>query len=253
MKSKNESKDLISVIVPAYNAEKYLSKCLDSILSQTYTNLEIIVINDGSQDATLSIAKGYADKDSRVHIIDKKNQGVSAARNRGIAESNGAFISFVDADDWVHPYMIEALHSLMIKNNTDLAACGIVRTNKELESDIKKQGKECVYTREEYLKKYFKIGTQETVYYCNNKLYKRTLIDYNLFPDFEIGEDVISTFKAINRSNSIATTDLSLYYYRQGSGITTAFNDKYFQLIDVWEEVVNLAKHEEPNYVEWQE
>lgn len=243
--------DLISIIVPAYNAEEYLASCLDSILNQTYFNLEIIVINDGSSDSTLLCAKEFANIDKRVRVISEPNRGVSEARNRGIAEANGNYISFVDSDDRIHPYMIDSLHMLANKYSADLCECGIVRTNEDADFAFPESQNEQIYSKEEYLKKFFKIGTQETVYYCYNKLYSREIVDTHMFPNYEIGEDVISTFKAISKSKKIATTNMPLYHYRQGSGITSSFNDKYFQLIQVWDEVIELAKKEGADCFEW--
>ena len=243
--------DLVSVIVPAYNAAKYLPKCLDSIVNQTYTNLEIIVVNDGSTDNTLLLAQAYSKKDGRLRVINNEHQGVSAARNSGIRESRGTFVSFVDADDWIHPLMIRSLHLLSTKYNADLSVCGIIRAKDEQKKADYRHVKENIYTREEYLKKFFKIGSQETIYHCYSKLYKRKLLDNNVFPKYDIGEDVISTFKAINKSYIIATTSKPLYYYRQGSGITTKFNDKYFQLAQVWDEVVDLTYNEIGRSHEW--
>lgn len=103
----HEKKPLVSIIVPAYNAEKYIEKCIDSVLAQSYTNIELIVVNDGSNDRTQEICNSYVEKDVRVHIIHKENAGVSAARNSGISAANGSLICFLDADDWLSPNIIQ--------------------------------------------------------------------------------------------------------------------------------------------------
>ena len=111
---------LISIIIPVYNAEKFISKCLDSILAQTYKNIEILCINDGSKDNSLEILREYSKKDNRILIVDKKNAGVSAARNDGIIKSTGDYIMFVDADDWLESNAIEMLYNTLIRENVDV-------------------------------------------------------------------------------------------------------------------------------------
>ena len=112
--------ELVSIILPIYNAEKYLERCLESIITQTYANIEIILINDGSTDNSINIIKEYAIKDSRIIIIDKENEGVSVARNIGILKARGKYICFVDADDYIEKSMIEKMKCCIDKENVDL-------------------------------------------------------------------------------------------------------------------------------------
>lgn len=125
---------LISIIVPIYNAEKYIKRCIESILNQTYTNLEIILVNDGSQDKSLEICNSFAIKDTRIKVIDKKNEGVSKARNEGIDVASGEYIIFVDSDDWMENTMCEEMIQSAIINNSDIVVCGY---NNYLENDDK--------------------------------------------------------------------------------------------------------------------
>ncbi|UOK56378.1 glycosyltransferase [Bacillus sp. OVS6] len=115
----------ISIVVPIYNVEKYLHKCIDSILSQNFTDLEIVLVNDGSTDSCGRICDEYSIKDNRVKVIHKKNGGLSDARNTGIEISTGDFIGFVDSDDWVEPNMYETLYNLCISNSADISTCSI--------------------------------------------------------------------------------------------------------------------------------
>lgn len=114
---------LISVIIPVYNTAEYLPRCLDSVLNNTYHNLEVICVNDGSRDESLDVLNVYAARDSRVKVIDQKNAGVSAARNRGLDEANGAYIAFVDSDDWVHRQYFEVLLEGLLNHDADIAVC----------------------------------------------------------------------------------------------------------------------------------
>ena len=115
--------ELISVIIPIYNTAEYLPRCLDSILNNTYRELEVICVNDGSRDNSLEVLKGYAARDSRVKVIDQPNAGVSAARNRGLDEATGEYIAFVDSDDWVHHRYFELLHDPSRRENADIMMC----------------------------------------------------------------------------------------------------------------------------------
>ena len=119
------SSNLVSIIVAVYNVEKYLKKCLDSIIKQSYRNIEIICVNDGSTDSSLKICEEYQEQDSRIIIITQKNQGLSAARNTGIKNSKGEFIAFIDSDDWVDPQFIELLLKECKDNNVLLGFCGV--------------------------------------------------------------------------------------------------------------------------------
>lgn len=117
----------VSIIVPIYNVEKYLNRCLDSLVNQTFKDIEIIALNNGSTDSSLDILKDYASNDNRITIIDNENLGVSKARNIGIDKASGKYIVFVDSDDWIDTNMIEVLYSNITKNNCDLVMCTYVR------------------------------------------------------------------------------------------------------------------------------
>ena len=115
--------DTVSIIVPIYNKEKYLEKCLDSILGQTYRDLEIILVDDGSTDNSLAICQRYAEKDPRIKIYHKPNGGVSSARNLGLEKSTGKYISFVDPDDFIHSEFIERLEMMLVQSDAEIAYC----------------------------------------------------------------------------------------------------------------------------------
>ena len=124
MKSKNIE---VSIIVPVYNVEEYLERCLESIINQTFKNIEVIALNNGSTDNSLNILLKYAEKDKRIKVIDNYNLGVSEARNNGIREANGKYIVFVDSDDWLDKDMIEIIYSNIVENDCDLVMCTYVR------------------------------------------------------------------------------------------------------------------------------
>lgn len=184
--------ELISVIVPVYNAEEHLRECLESIIQQTYENLEIIVVNDGSSDQSEKIITEIQQTDLRIRLISQENAGVSAARNAGLKAAHGAYIGFVDADDWIHPDMYRQLCQNLCQYNADISEIGITRKKDRISR--KEKGKVALYNRDEYMKKFFKISSQEIKYYVDNKLFRSDIIRNAFFPPYAIGEDVVLLF-----------------------------------------------------------
>ena len=176
----------VSVIVPVFNAEAYLRECLDSIINQTYTNLEIILVNDGSTDRSAAICEEYATRDNRVRVYHKKlgGNGVGATRNTALSLVTGDYILFVDNDDWLEHTHIELLYEALQKYNADIVASEVIRaTNIDNYNEKKKFDKLITeYTRDEYLEIYFKIKGNKTIYYAPSKLYKREVLEETGIP-----------------------------------------------------------------------
>lgn len=208
--------DLISIIVPVYNVGEYLCECLDSILSQTYQNLEIILVDDGSTDDCPELCDSYASKDSRIKVIHQVNQGLSAARNKGFEASRGNYIAFVDADDIIFCTYIEKLYSLIIKNNAQIAICSYTRAQNGL--DEKTVAQEYILTSEKMLKEWHaKRKPIETVVW--NKLYSREILknfEHNkIFPEGKTHEDIYTSHLFVNFAKTVAITNKKLYFYRK--------------------------------------
>lgn len=247
-------KDLISIIVPVYNVEKYLEKCIDSIINQTYSNLEIILVDDGSPDNCGKICDEYAEKDNRIKVIHKKNGGLSDARNAGIEAATGEYIGFVDSDDVIAKDMYSCLLDNMKRFNTDISVCKMKKFKNEIELESKTRNKKKVFVlnQEEYLLKYFKIGSQTIEYYACNKLYKKNILENNQFPVGLTSEDVFGTYKAILKSTQISICSEELYFYRQNAeGITGTFSKKDFDLEEIWDLVIEYTKINAPQYLEY--
>lgn len=207
--------DLISVIVPIYNVGDYLCACIDSILLQTYQNLEIILVDDGSTDNCPSLCDSYASKDSRIKVIHQVNRGLSAARNEGYKISSGAYIAFVDADDMIYAKYIENLYMLITKSNAQIAVCAYACTQNEAERTVNE--KSYTLTSEKMLKEWHgKRKAVETVAW--NKLYDREIFknfkDFQIFPEGKTHEDVYTSHLFVNYAKTIAITMKKLYYYR---------------------------------------
>lgn len=222
--------DLISVIVPIYNVQQYLPECLDSLLVQTYTNLEILLIDDGSTDESGKICDEYAAKDDRVRVIHKENGDVSAARNTGLTESKGKYISFVDSDDVVSPLFLEELYDLLQKKDADISACAFERSINTIFSEKRAETKDWLFSSEEMLVNWHgKFKAYETVLW--NKLYKAELFNDLRFADGRRNEDVLLSHRIVEKAKNVAITNKILYLYRvRPNSITTSeVNRKYIQ------------------------
>lgn len=203
---------LISVIIPVYGVEKYISQCLESVINQTYKNLEIIVVNDGTKDRSADIAKEYAAKDSRIKVYDFQNGGLSVARNRGLEIATGDYISYIDSDDWLDTKMYETLLEAAMKNEADMVKCGIIETNGAAEekitfSDVK------IINNEQHkaFKNYFK-GILWTLAW--NGLYKKELAKKVKFPDNVVHEDNYSSGMFLYLAKKVIAMPFCLNYYR---------------------------------------
>ena len=183
-----EEKDrLVSIIVPVYNVEKYLSKCIEILINQTYTNIEILLINDGSTDNSKKICEQFKEKDSRIKLINKENGGLSDARNKGLQEAIGKYIAFVDSDDYVEKNYIETLYSLITKFNSEIAIADfrVIKGAKKIKED---ETKEYCITPEKAIEEML----YSDFYYISacSKLYKKELFENVEFPKGKMFEDV---------------------------------------------------------------
>ena len=238
---------LISVILPVYKVEQYLSECLDSLLTQTYHNFELILVNDGSPDDSWQIMQEYAKRDSRVRIFQKENGGVSSARNFGLEQAKGEYIGFVDPDDFAAPQYLEWMCRAMQDSNMDLAVCGYkrVRENEESTSPrmMKEEPQEKVFTLEEYSFDYTQCEAACT--YVWRMLCKRSAVqglhfDESLF----IGEDTFFFFQVLLQAQKLVLVREPLYYYRirSESACQRLFTEKHYTQVETWERIYELSK-----------
>ena len=244
--------DLVSVIVPIYNVEQYLERCIKSIQNQTYRNLEILLVDDGSPDRCGEICDRYAAEDERIKVIHKENGGLSDARNYGIAEAKGEYLLLVNSDDWIHTQMVELLISLIKKNSARISICGYqyAYEGKEYQDeliDIKK----CVENsftilEDETQKKYFE-DPDKRIYYTVawNKLYHRSVFEGIEYPKGKVHEDEYTTFKLLHKAEIIQMSEQILYYYfvRKNS-IMGEFKESRFDAIGAYLEKLDC-------YVAW--
>ena len=204
---------LVSIIVPIYKVESYLRRCLDSIVHQTYTNLEIILVDDGSPDNSPQICDEYASRDNRIVVIHKKNGGLSDARNAGLDICTGEYISFIDSDDWVEKNYIETLISSALMQDADIVigSFDLIRDNKSEASEPFQSG---TFDKKEI---FFKIITAQTTHLGISwgKLYKKKILGGEHFPVGKTQEDNYTSYKFIYKAHKICCVDRVLYHYFQ--------------------------------------
>lgn len=232
------NKPLITVVIPIYNVEKYLKKCIESIIKQTYKNIEIILVNDGSTDNCPKICDEYAKKDKRIIVIHKKNGGVSEARNAGIDIAKGKYITFIDSDDYVAKEYIENLYVECEKNNTEVSLIGTRYLNKKGKVIFSSKVIQKTYTSEEAIKQLF-LGKYYDSGVCG-KMYKTTLLNNIRFnKDIKIGEDLDVFYKILLKCKNIRiNTKLKMYnYIARIDSVTNSVN------IEIIEEDIKIAQN----------
>ncbi len=242
--------DLISVIVPVYKVEKYLNKCIESIVNQTYKNLEIILVDDGSPDECGKICDNYAQKDMRIKVIHKENGGLSDARNAGINISNGKYISFIDSDDYIDLEYIELLYKTIKKDKSDMAISShkVIYENGTILEKATKE--ESILESKEVLKRIlYDDGIDLSAW---AKLYKIELFEEIRYPKGRLFEDAATTYKLVDKCKKISIISKSTYnYIIRGNSITNVnFSEKKMDLIISTEEMCNYIKKKYPDLEE---
>lgn len=209
----------VTIIVPVYNVEQYIEKCVDSILRQNYKNIEIILVDDGSTDLSGEICDAYGKKDTRVKVIHKSNGGLSSARNAGLKIASGEYISYVDSDDYVEESFIQELLSLCVDNNRAFSCISFREFSEECESVMRENAKPIVYNEEEFIKKIVSDDSANKITYCVwSKLFRRDIIEGLIFPEGKTYEDILYTTTAVVNARGCVFKDIALYNYRIREG-----------------------------------
>ncbi len=236
---------LVSIVVPVYNVEDYIEKCVDSLLEQTYENIEVLLINDGSSDNSGCICDSLATSDSRIRVIHQENAGVSAARNKALDNMKGEYVTFVDADDYVATDFIECLYNAITEHNADISTCGHYRV--EFDASLKQvyhlsdnpEEIICMSGKDSIMNMFYeKICSASS----GSKLYKSELFNNLRFPGFIMGEDTFVVYYAFRNSAVVAHTNKPLYYYVQHSASVTNSKSNYFKFYDyvrLYDHIIN--------------
>lgn len=228
---------LISVIVPVYDTEKYIERCVKSICDQSYRNLEIILIDDGSKDTSGRICDQLAIEDSRIKVIHQFNAGVSSARNAGIEAAGGDYLTFADSDDYLHPRMIERLHTVLKENEADISSCEY--TSGEPELSVNEAEISLIFDKVNGISDM--LCNKNITYAVNGKLFLRSTVNGVRFhTEYSHNEDLLFCYEVFLRSKRIAHTKekLYLYYTNETSATRAAFSHKRMTAIDVQERIL---------------
>ena len=223
----------VSIIIPCYNVSKYINKCIDSVLNSTLKDIEVIVINDGSKDNTLDLLKEY--KDDRLIIIDKKNEGVAAARNDGLKKATGEYISFIDSDDYIDENMYSDMYNKAKKNNLDLIACDALliypNENRVVKSNITDKS-----TKEELM-----IDAYAVTW---NKLYRKEILkDLTFTKGINLCEDVEFLYKVYSKINRVGSIYKAYYnYIQRPNSLTYVYDEKIYHVIKAMDNVLEYYK-----------
>ena len=240
---------LVSIIVPVYNVESFLRKSVDSLLAQTYKNIEIILINDGSTDTCGTMCDEYSGRYNQIRVIHQKNGGLSAARNTGIDMAKGDFLYFADSDDFIATDSIEYLVNMIDSFKSDIAIASYQLVDENAETNS-------VYTHSDYMppvnmnaKSALEDALYErkTKFHAWGKLYRKELFNEIRYPEGKLFEDVGTTYKIYLKSNSISVSEAQKYFYtvRKGSITQSSYNPKMMDLIDFAEDINRISLHME--------
>jgi len=238
---------LISVIVPIYKVEAYLKRCVNSIQSQTYSNLEIILVDDGSPDRCGQLCDEFAGSDRRIRVLHKENGGLSDARNKGLSVANGEYVAFVDSDDYIAPFFVETLYNQLVKTDSDVALCSYAVVTKEQDfPPVSSDTPVTVYDREQLLLNLYDDNHEDATYFIVawNKLYKSSLWKDVRFPTGRIHEDEATTYRIFDQCQRGVYVKSPLYgYFTSDSSITRdAFSIRRLEWMDALDDRIHFFR-----------
>ena len=233
---------LVSIIIPAYNAEKYIAFCLDTVTAQTHSNLEIIVVDDGSKDSTGKICDEYAEKDSRIKVIHQENKGLSAARNAALDIMHGEYRAFIDSDDFIDPKYVETLLKMCLDNNSLISACLALDTSERKLADLGMNNKTKTIASLQLLQDLSHLDL-----YCDtviSKMFAGSLFKTLRFPVGIIYEDSYIILSLIEKAKNITFSEDTLYYYflSPNSIMRSDFSDKNFDILLAYDQKIKVLK-----------
>lgn len=235
----------ISVVVPVYKVEAYLDRCVRSILNQSFSDFELVLVDDGSPDRCGQLCDGYAARDSRIHVIHQENGGLSAARNSGIdwvfGNSESQWIAFVDSDDWVHREFLSQLYRAVSETGCAISACGLYRTGGENRDGEAEYACRAMSADDYYCSPVIHGGVTAVAW---NKLYHRSLFETLRYPGGKLHEDEFTTYQAVYAAGRVAVVEAELYaYYQNPQGImNSAWNPRRLHALEAVEQQMAFAR-----------
>lgn len=241
----------ISVIVPVYKAEQYLERCVKSILEQTYQNFELILVDDGSPDGSPILCDKLAEKDSRVHVIHKKNGGASSARNAGLKNAKGNWIAFADSDDWLDKNALKTLYDLAKKYNVPMAIGGMGVAQEYTDTQATAKQDAVVLSRADLMRRFFRLNGEPDTHRVWGMIVQRNILDGYTFIEGKMNEDVEACYYLARKCEAAVYTDAPLYnYFKNVEGVTNSgFSKKKLDLLDIWDIVQKQVEQYTPEYL----
>lgn len=241
----------ITVIMPVYNVEEYISKSIESVLAQTYSDFELIVVNDGSTDASRDIIEGFMLSDDRIKLIDKLNGGLSSARNAGLDAMSGKYVTFIDSDDYIDSDYLQTLHELIVRDKVDIAVCDYKCVYGDVpDFSSKKTGKTLIYPAKKHVRDMF--GPRMVGAYAWGKLFKAEQFSGIRFPEGRLYEDIFTIPYVMYPAAQIAYICTSLYYYRKRKGsILSTYNPQRKDEIYAIGAIVDFAVSKGDRLLAW--
>lgn len=227
----------ISVIIPVYNVESCLERCVNSVLRQTYKQLEIILVDDGSSDHCGEICDSFARQDARIHVIHQENKGLSGARNSGLSVCSGDYVAFLDSDDWIAPEMYDRLHYLCEEYNADIAECAYLSVySNRMEAETASKCDIVVCGSNESIRLMHMWKNFRSVVW--NKLFRKSVVEGILFPQGRIHEDEFTTWKYFLRAEKVVSVDCCMMYYNRtrADSITSGLKENSLDGVDAFAE-----------------
>lgn len=237
----------VTILSPCYNVEKFLPKCLDSIINQTYRDLQIVMIDDGSRDNTWSILQEYAAKDPRIEVYHQENQGVATTRNNLLDKVKGDYVLFVDSDDWIEPDMVEFLVTKATENQAEVAMCGMVVNDTPVEAEYN----ESLMSKEDCIRAF--LFHKELKGSLWNKLVETSLLHNAKFHcGISYGEDALFCWHFFQKAQRAVMTDRQLYHYRMNDASLSheGFGPKKFSAHTVWTTICKETEEKYPQFVD---
>ena len=240
----------ISVIVPVYKAEQYLDRCVKSILEQTYPDFELILVDDGSPDGSPILCDKWAEKDSRVHVIHKKNGGASSARNAGLAIAKGKWVFFSDSDDWIDNKALETLYRMVNEYGVSMAIGRIQVVEENIDRNAALNENIYMLSRENLLDRFFRVNGEPDPHPQNATLIRRDILEDYHFIEGKMNEDVEACYYLARKCEGAVYTSKPVYFYfKNVEGVTNSgFSKKKLDLLDVWDIVQKQVEQFTPGY-----
>ena len=243
------NKPLVSILIPIYNTEEFLPKCLDSIVNQIYSNLQVVIIDDGSKDRSLSIAQKYANQNPCIEVYHQENQGVASTRNNLLDKAKGDYVLFVDSDDWCELDMVDFLINKAIANNADIVTCSVVKNDEPFVSDI---FLEEIWDQEKAVLEFLRHKIFNGSLW--NKLIKTSLLhNLKFYCGIFYGEDALFLWEVLQNVNNIVVTNKVLYHYRMNNNSLSHLSwtpDKKGTGKFVWKKITEETEKRWPQYID---